>query len=202
MAILLEHRHFEHRGGAFGVPPDHDEAVHFDHMPGVDAGLGRNLLAAVGHRGAHALTVELPGVEGAAHILALNRSAVAQVGAQVGAVGVQDGDLSGLGAEHDHVAAKVLQRDDLLGEQLVGVTNLVPAERVGREAEAILRHGILHGRSTRVRAELERVLVYPRSGVVQVERAGPRGCAVLQWEGSRAVRARVHLPLQRLRGVR
>ena len=129
---------------ALRVIPGPDDLVALDHR------VGKHGLLAVGARWhvlrvgdvlAHALAVELPGVEGAGDVLALHLAAVAEVCAQVRAEGVEHARLAALGAEQHQLLAEVVQRLDLAGRELARQADRVPAEGNGKIVT------LAHGRS-------------------------------------------------------
>src|SRR2546430_404600 len=79
------------------------------HRPGPDA-LGVRLAGAVGDVDGAALATPAPVVERADDVVVDDRAAVAEVGAEVGAVGVEDVDLAGGAAVGDQVAVEVPHR--------------------------------------------------------------------------------------------
>src|SRR5690606_25759785 len=136
------------------------------HGPGVDAGLRGDLLG-VGDRGAGALTVELPGVEGAADVLALDATAIGEVGAEVRAEGVEHLGGAGLGAEEDHVLAEVAHGLDVAGLQLVAEADDEPAKGIAFEGVRPVRtctHGGPPGDSTRTCSSWEKPKARARPG--------------------------------------
>jgi hypothetical protein len=125
-AEVGDHRDLEVGSLALGVVPDEHEAVALEHGVGAGLGLGGDLVG-VGDVLAGALGVELPAVEGAGDAVALHLAAVAEMGADVGAEGLERADLSILAAEQHDVAAEEVDGFHLSPGQLVGIADVEPA---------------------------------------------------------------------------
>jgi len=85
----------------------------------------------VRYRGALAGAIELPAMEWAGDAFAMHFAAVAQMGAEVRAVGVEHFGDAGLGAEQHQLFAKIGQRFYFAGFEVIAVGDAVPAEGYG-----------------------------------------------------------------------
>lgn len=124
-----------------GVAPHQDPAIAVEHGQGLQAGLDGALLAFVG-LGAASSAVELEAMEGAAEVLAPHSATFAEVGAQVGTVGVDHPHVAAHGPVQDHLAAEEGAREHGAGGHVVGGGEGVPACRERREVGR-LGHGTL-----------------------------------------------------------
>jgi hypothetical protein len=125
-------RRVEVRFTAFDVVPEVDRLVAFHHRIGADSSAA---IRAVLIRDADvaALLAPLPPVERTLQHLADDFAAETQVCAEVLAVGVHRGQLTGLGAPGNHLLAEVLHLVDITGADLVRPANLKPSGRFHRQ---------------------------------------------------------------------
>ena len=117
-----------------GVVPGVDEAVGLGDREGPQPGLGVGAVG-VGDGDVGAVAVPGPAVEGAAQA-AVVEDAVAEVGAEVRAVGLVAVQRAVAVPPEDQLGAEVAPGDDLARRDLVGLGDLEPAERQG-EREAV-----------------------------------------------------------------
>ena len=96
----------------------------------------------VGHLGALAFAIELPGVERANDTVAIDLAAVAQVRAHVRAERIEHVDFTVFRAEHDELDPEVLERFDFAWLNLVRIGHLEPSSGVAWNRKSrFLAHG-------------------------------------------------------------
>ena len=145
--------HLPRRGVAGGVVPHEHQPVLLHDRPDAER-LRAVGLVLVGDGGVVAVGAPLPPVERALHAVADDLAAVADVGAEVLAVGLQDVQLAVLVAPGHEVLAEVLQGPDLAGGELRRPADLPPAGDLPRERD-------LHGDLRNSDAETSRGMVLP-----------------------------------------
>src|SRR5690554_1470418 len=124
-------REFEFGRRTLSVMPDHNEPRELAH----DLGLNRGLLGldfGIRYMDAFTLRVESPRVKRAANRLALDDAAMTEMRAEMRTEGVEDSDLSALGAESHEVLAEIAERHDRSGCELIAIGDLKPSVGDGR----------------------------------------------------------------------
>ncbi len=135
-AVLVETREdvggFEERIAPLDVVPDVDGLIALDDRIGANAATPVWPIL-VGNADVAALVIPLPAVEGALDDLTVDVTAVAEMSAEVLAVGVHHGQLTGLRAPRDHLGVEVRHPADVTGLDLVGPGDLEPTCRLHRQ---------------------------------------------------------------------
>ena len=111
-----------------------------------DRGAGR-YARCVWHLGAPTRGAKAPRMERADDVVALDPPAVPEVGAQVGAVRIEQGRLAVLAPEQNVILSEVAKRLHSAGLEIGAPADEIPAVGEARRGRAVARERFLHERS-------------------------------------------------------